>query len=247
LFEASQRLHFIAVVGPPIAVAKKNAGAAQTPPVLFELASRSRFLYPRNINASLKRQLNYHRLSRSAQFREVCALACSHNMHLLATNSKSESTPKAPVGRSLTLSLVAIALALIYSLFALGSNLIPEFRGCSPAKIVLAGTQGAPVGIGLGIQSVTASSNDSSTAAAAAAAVKAPVQAGQAVDYSYADVGLHSTSIPFKLPAAVGLPSDAWRPHIFSECAAGMPRGYAPCLNYTNLLRAEELVYPGEQ
>jgi hypothetical protein len=24
-----------------------------------------------------------------------------------------------------------------------------------------------------------------------------------------------------------------------------MPQAYAPCLNYTNLLRGEELVYPG--
>lgn len=57
---------------------------------------------------------------------------------------------------------------------------------------------------------------------------------------------LHMATLPFELPAAQGVQSDAWRPHVFSKCVAGMPQGYAPCLNYSNLLRGEELVYPGE-
>jgi hypothetical protein len=57
---------------------------------------------------------------------------------------------------------------------------------------------------------------------------------------------LQSVMLPFELPAAQGLPSDAWRPHVFSNCVTGMPQGYAPCLNYSNLIRGEELVYPGE-
>jgi hypothetical protein len=57
---------------------------------------------------------------------------------------------------------------------------------------------------------------------------------------------LDAAVLPFELPAAQGMPSDAWRPHVFSKCVPGMPLGYAPCLNYSNLLRGEELVYPGK-
>ncbi|KAF6251788.1 hypothetical protein COO60DRAFT_1274715 [Scenedesmus sp. NREL 46B-D3] len=95
-----------------------------------------------------------------------------------------------------------------------------------------------------------AASAASAAAIAAAAAAPAAVTASSHTPRSDsssqadADAGLLVATIPFRLPAALGLPSDEWRPHIFSECAYGMPRAYAPCLNYTNLLRGEELVYP---
>jgi hypothetical protein len=33
--------------------------------------------------------------------------------------------------------------------------------------------------------------------------------------------------------AAVGLPSDQWRPWVFTSCEPGMPREFAPCLAQT--------------
>jgi hypothetical protein len=160
-------------------------------------------------------------------------------------HSKTENTSKGPVGRSLTLSLVAIALALVYSLFALGINHFPDFKACQPVYVTLQELRNTSVTFDN--QSQTTDSGAAAGSAAAAAAVTAPVQAQPSAGYSYADAQLVTTSIPYKLPAALGLPSDEWRPHIFSECASGMPRAYAPCLNYSNLLRGEELVYAGEQ
>lgn len=55
----------------------------------------------------------------------------------------------------------------------------------------------------------------------------------------------HSQHAPYMVPPLHGLPSDKWRPMIFMECVPGMPRGYAACLNYSNLLQSEEVVYPG--
>jgi hypothetical protein len=63
----------------------------------------------------------------------------------------------------------------------------------------------------------------------------------------HSSTDLVTSHVHFHLPAQLGLPSDVWRPHIYSRCVAGMPSGYAPCLNYSNLLRGDELVYPGEQ
>jgi hypothetical protein len=143
--------------------------------------------------------------------------------------------------------LIVIAVALIYSLCALGITFLHDYKGCQPVQITLAGLQG---NVSIAAESILATAApDSATAAAAAAANRAAVgaanQTSELGSYSYADAELQTTSVPFQLPAALGLPSDQWRPHIFSQCAAGMPRAYAPCLNYTNLLRGEELVYPG--
>jgi hypothetical protein len=68
----------------------------------------------------------------------------------------------------------------------------------------------------------------------------------QSPTFSGGSTTLVTSQIRFQLPTQLGLPSDDWRPHIYSSCAVGMPPGYAPCMKYTNLLRGDELVYPGE-
>lgn len=56
--------------------------------------------------------------------------------------------------------------------------------------------------------------------------------------------GLDSYTAPYYMPTTTSLPSDAWRPTIYRSCTSGMPREWAPCLNFSNLEIGEEIVYP---
>lgn len=47
----------------------------------------------------------------------------------------------------------------------------------------------------------------------------------------------------FTLPAT-GLPSDAWRPIIYTKCCADLPSSAAPCVLAKNLVLGEEWAYP---
>lgn len=67
---------------------------------------------------------------------------------------------------------------------------------------------------------------------------------GNVNDMPQTQGNLERYAVHMYLPVATGLPSDAWRPLIVNRCVPGMPRQWAPCMNFSNLLVAEEILYP---
>jgi hypothetical protein len=130
--------------------------------------------------------------------------------------------------------LSVIAVALVYSVFVLGFNKFQK---------QLSWCQLAPSGSAvLPLKTVQVHPENHSLQPGDPQGFRRAQAAALSRRHGYA---LQSATIPFEMPAAVGLPSDNWRPHVFSTCVPGMPGGFAPCLQYDNLLRSEELVYPG--
>lgn len=53
--------------------------------------------------------------------------------------------------------------------------------------------------------------------------------------------GMQRVESEYYLPEATGLPSDEWRPRIYSRCTDGMPTDWAPCLKHDNMLVGEQV------
>jgi hypothetical protein len=163
-------------------------------------------------------------------------------------NSKPVHVSTIIYPRTLTIVLVALCVAIVYSVLALGVN---TFHGCHGTQSPLGGQEETEVHIILRNHTSQDArhetvSKHTEAAATTAAAATAAVQLNHQPAKNKSMQALVTSHVSFQLPEALGLPSDAWRPHIYSECATGMPQGYAPCLNYSNLLHGEELVYPGK-
>lgn len=176
----------------------------------------------------------------------------------ISMNSKAHNHQAAAAVKSLyplTVVGVALCLALVLAVLALGVN---TFHGCHHVQTYMDRLERSTVR--LYISNSTSKDHGhgaiNSAAAAEIAANKIGTSNSNGTAASHdqhkqpyfkdpSSHGLVVSRVPFKLAVQQGLPSDAWRPHIYSECVAGMPQGYAPCLNYSNLLHGEELVYPG--
>lgn len=176
----------------------------------------------------------------------------------ISMNSKAYNHQAAAAVKSLsplTVVGVALCLALVLAVLALGVN---TFHGCHHVQIPMDSIQRSTVR--LYISKSTSKDHGHGAINSAAAAEIAANKIGtrqsngtaashdQHKQRSFKDHSSHGlvvSHVPFKLPVQRGLPSDAWRPHVYSECVAGMPQGYAPCLKYSNLLHGEELLYPG--
>jgi hypothetical protein len=173
-------------------------------------------------------------------------------MNFTSLNTKPSALSTSKFIRTYQVALIFLCVVLLYAVLSLGVNTVHGCRKTHSTPI-----EQSKTAVRIVLRNHTSydatshgTSKEAEDAAATVATAEVAAGSGQLLHASStANISqrLVVSSILFQLPERSGLPSDAWRPHIYTKCAAGMPQGYAPCLKYSNLLQGEELVYPGKQ